>query len=279
MRADIFDRNFSVGNYKTSTKPKNTMNKTLLEKLLDLVVSSATTSQLVLAEIKTAAQEVENAVNTPGSLWTDAHEAILTAATPPSPAPATQPVNETTTPAPTGGLAAIVCVFLLLFGIGASAQQTSLDAAIAAVGGAPTNYAAELYGTYAPSAPTKYGAGILGIYNVNQNVGLGLGLDWLGGFSMVSGNLQLSAPFHPAPVQFPNFLATPFVLGGVGTPYSGGGKFNGTAAVISDIGFAVEIGHAFGGRFNAGIAWGTWSGIGAYDVKRYHLILGWQHGF
>lgn len=160
----------------------------------------------------------------------------------------------------------------------AQTNQTTLDKIFASVGGM-TNYAFEPYVTYAPSAPTKWGVGALAIYNVNQNVGLGLGLDWLGNFSLVSANVELSAPFHPAPSLLPNLIVSPFVLGGIATAYSGAGNFNGGVSTIEDAGVYLKFGHAFGGRFNVGACYGQWTGAGPYDVKRYHLFAGWSHGF
>lgn len=175
----------------------------------------------------------------------------------------------------------IVASALCLCASVASAQtnETTLDKIIGQFGGMPTNYAVEPYATFAPKAPTKIGGGILGVYDVNQYVGLGLGLDWLGSFSLVSGNVQLQLPFHPLPKTFPTLVASPFVLGGIATAYSGAGNFNGGAATVSDIGGYVKFGHALGGQFNAGACWGQWTGVGKYDVKRYHLFIGWSHGF
>ena len=155
---------------------------------------------------------------------------------------------------------------------------TTLDQIIALVG-SPTNYAVAPYATYAPNAPSKWGGGIMGVYDVNQNVGLGLGLDWLGSFSLVNANLTLQAPFHPLPSQLPSFVVSPFVLAGAATPYSGDGKFNGTAVVTSDFGAYLEFGHLLGGEFGVGGAYGRWSGAGPYDVPRYHGFLSWEHGF
>lgn len=176
-------------------------------------------------------------------------------------------------------------------------QVTALDNAINALGLNITNYAIEPYGTYAPSAPkgsSKFGGGILGLYDFNQNAGAGIGIDWLGQFSLVSGNLELKAPFHLSTVlpfledaSNPDFIRTvgsavitPFALGGVGTPYSGNGHFNGSAMVIADVGGAITFAHLWGGQFNAGLAWGQWAGSGPYGgVKRYHLFVGFQKGF
>ena len=157
-------------------------------------------------------------------------------------------------------------------------QQTTLDKIISLVG-SPTNYAIEPYFTYAPKAPSKVGGGVLAVLDVNQYVGLALGVDYLGQLSLVSGNVTLSLPYHPFPKQFPNLLLTPFVLGGVGQAYSGAGNFNGAAATILDAGAAFKFGHLFGGQFNIGGSYGAWNGIGSYDVKRYHVFAGWEYGF
>ena len=106
----------------------------------------------------------------------------------------------------------------------AQTNQTTLDKVIADMGGiSATNLAVEAYATYAPKAPTKWGGGALIIYNVNNFVGLGLGLDWLGSFSLVSANVQFSLPYHPLS-SYPNFELVPFALLGVATAYSGDGN-------------------------------------------------------
>jgi len=170
-------------------------------------------------------------------------------------------------------------------------QQTALDNAITALGIGITNFSIDPYFTYAPNVPdgnSKVGGGILALYNFNQNAGAGLGLDWLGQFSLVSGNLTLRAPFHLSTVFSPaaniswlsDVVINPFVLGGVGTPYSGNGQFNGSPMVITDVGGAVEFGHLWGGRFDTGAAWGRWTGSGPYGgVTRYHIFVGFTKGF
>lgn len=169
----------------------------------------------------------------------------------------------------------------LVAGITAQAQTnvTTIDKVISDLGGM-TNWAAEPYFTYAPKSPSsKVGGGALIVYNVNNYVGLGLGVDWLGQLSLVSANVTLSAPFHPLPNQLPSIELTPFVLAGVGTAYSGSGNFNGGTSTIEDIGAYLKFGHFMGGQFNVGGCYGQWTGVGAYDVKRAHLFFGWSHGF
>jgi hypothetical protein len=141
-----------------------------------------------------------------------------------------------------------------------------------------TNAALEAYATYAPKAPQKWGGGFLLAYNVTSSVGLGLGLDWLGSFSLVSINVQLQLPIHPLPKQAPNLIISPFALLGVGTAYSGDGNFNGAVSSIQDVGGYLSFGHFLSGTFNTGVCWGQWTGAGPYDVKRYHVFLGWSIG-
>ena len=172
------------------------------------------------------------------------------------------------------------CLSLLLLSqVEAQTNQTTLDQIIKLVG-SPTNYAIEPYLTYAPSAKTKVGGGALMADNFNQYVGLGLGVDWLGQFSLVSGNVTLSLPFHPLPTLFPTVQMTPFVLGGIATAYSGAGKFNGQASTVSDIGDYIKFGHLLGGQFNLGACYGKWSNVGPdYGGNRYHIFFGWSKGF
>ncbi len=152
-----------------------------------------------------------------------------------------------------------------------------------------TNYAIEPYLTYAPhlsKSTTKIGGGILAVYNVNKYIGAGLGLDYLGKFSLVSGNASLKLPINAgkalggyAPKSWgflSNIVVTPFVLGGVGTPTSGA---NSSMSTITDTGAYFEYGHLWGGKFNVGACWGEWANAGDYSGKRYHAFMGWSKGF
>ena len=173
----------------------------------------------------------------------------------------------------------ILAIGLLLPQLRAQTNQTTLDQIIKLVG-SPTNYAIEPYLTYAPSAKTKVGGGALMAYNFNPYGGLGLGVEWLGKFSLVSGNVTLSLPFHPLPSLFPTVQMTPFVLGGVATAYSGAGKFNGQASSVSDVGDYINFGRLWGGQFDVGVCYGQWSNVGPdYGGNRYHFFLGWHKGF
>ena len=144
-----------------------------------------------------------------------------------------------------------------------------------------TNYAFEPYLTYAPGAPAHnhIGGGALVAYNVSQFVGAGLGVDYLGQFSLVSANATLRVPTHPLNFlgnSWTNVALVPFALAGVGTPLSG--TSSGVAA-LTDAGAYVSFGHLWGGKFNTGAAYGRWDNAGAYSGPRYHFFLGWSKGF
>lgn len=151
--------------------------------------------------------------------------------------------------------------------------------------GSVTNIAVNPYATYAPKSPhAKIGGGIFTVVNLNPQstsvqVGAGLGLDWLGQFSLVSADMSFQLPFHPLPNEFPNFQVAPAQILGVATAYSGDGKFNGNVSAVTDTGFYFKFGHLWKGEFDAGIFWGKWVGTGPYDVSRYHASVGYAFGF
>jgi hypothetical protein len=154
-----------------------------------------------------------------------------------------------------------------------------------------TNWAVAPYATYAPSAVDKIGGGVLAIYNVPQlsgnlgSVGAALGADWLGSWSLVSGNITIQTDTRPlahitwlsgAPAWVTNIVVTPFALVGVGTPMSGGTQ---GAATIWDTGAQIKFGHWLGGNFGTGITWGEWMNAGKESGHRYHFFLSYQKGF
>jgi hypothetical protein len=158
--------------------------------------------------------------------------------------------------------------------------------------GSITNWAIAPYVTYAPKAPAgnSIGGGIFGMYNLNvtgDHVAVGLAVDYLGQFSLISGQCALKTTTHPlayVPIlkdyQWARDLEdTPFVLGGVAKPLSGTGNNVGSVVVVADAGNQIQFGHFQGGRFGAGIVWGKWLNAGDYSMARYHLFLSWQKGF
>jgi len=157
-----------------------------------------------------------------------------------------------------------------------------------------TNYAVALYGTYAPSAATKEGGGVLAVYNIPSltsvstngamGVGMALGFDWLGGWSLVSGNVTVKADTHPLahlgvlsflPDTIKNVTATPIAIAGIGQPMGSGSV---GAATLWDIGYGVRFGHWLGGQFGAGFTWGEWMNAGTASGHRYHIFINWSTG-
>lgn len=143
-----------------------------------------------------------------------------------------------------------------------------------AVLGSITNWTVAPYVTIAPDAPTKFGGGIIGFYNFNNYVGAGPGIDWLGGFNLVSANVTLRLPTHPFGfIGLPDVVATPIVLGGIATPFGGAGKANGGVATIEGVGLTVGITTWKKLDIGAGYAVTTWTGAGKYS-GRHHQIFG-----
>ena len=150
-----------------------------------------------------------------------------------------------------------------------------------------TNYSIAPYLTYASAIKSsdKVGAGLLAIYNVNNYVGAAMGVDYLGRFSLVSGNVTLKADMQPfkqitffswLPDTIKNVWVTPFTLLGIGQPL---GNTTEGAATVWDVGASVKFGHWMGGSFGAGATWGEWQNAGDYSGHREHLFFEYQKGF
>jgi len=144
-----------------------------------------------------------------------------------------------------------------------------------------TNYAFAPYLTYAPKAPTKYGGGILALYNVNNYVGAGVGVDWLGHFNLASGNVTLKVPTHPIAFLHwgwnPSF--TPNVLAGVGVPFGGAKQSNGGVSGIAGVGGNLDLFDWKGFNLGAGAELINWSSADAYSGKHYEVFLDIHKGF
>jgi len=143
--------------------------------------------------------------------------------------------------------------------------------------GAETNkFAIEPYFTYAPArgAPDRaqFGGGILVVYDMTKFAGVVVGADYLGQFSLVSGNISLKYPISIGP----SVTLVPFVMGGLGYAVSGAG---GRISSISDIGVYARSGKIMSGKFNVGVCAGRWNNAGDYSGVRYHFFVGWSKGF
>lgn len=147
-----------------------------------------------------------------------------------------------------------------------------------------TNYSFAPYGTYAENAPQgrRWGGGLFALYNVNNYVGTGLAGDFLGQFTMVSGNVTLKMPVQPfsslAPTNsfFHSITVTPLVYGGIGTPLSGSTT---APATITGWGGSIGFGHLWGGQFGIGYTRSHWDNAGIYSGARDHGFLAWSKGF
>ena len=149
---------------------------------------------------------------------------------------------------------------------------------------APTNFLVAPYATYAPNAPSKFGGGVMAVMNVNNYVGVGVGADYLGGFSMVNASVKLQIPIKPLTFLgnssfLTNFTVTPFALAGAATPFSGAGHANYSLASIAGGGGNIDIVLVCGGELSAGVAVINWQGAGAYSGMHYSPFIAWRHGF
>jgi hypothetical protein len=154
-----------------------------------------------------------------------------------------------------------------------------------------TNWDYAAYLTIASSAKDHVGGGVLASYNFPAlssslgGVGACIGADWMGSWSLVSGNLTLKTTTHPfnsvlgsiAPASWTNITAQPFALAGIGQPMGSGGA---GAATIWDIGYNVDLYHSSGGwAFGVGACWGEWMNAGVESGHREHFFLNIHKGF
>lgn len=135
-----------------------------------------------------------------------------------------------------------------------------------------SNYIVAPYFTYAPNAPYKYGGGTLIIYNVNNYLGSGLGLDWLGRFSLVSGNLQLKYPIN-FKLFDRSWTITPFALGAIGIPYGGNGENNGQISTIEGLGASINLFKFKELDVRGGYAWVNWTDAGDYSGRHHEVFI------
>lgn len=147
-----------------------------------------------------------------------------------------------------------------------------------------TNIAIAPYFTYAPHAQngaSKVGGGVLGLYNLNQNIAAGIGVDWLGQFTMVSGNIQFKVPTHPlAYFGAPNFTVTPLVGAALGTPFSGNGNENNNITTMQIAGADIRLPwQVLTGNIGVGGAWVNVTGTKDYNGGTFRGFFAWSKGF
>lgn len=118
-----------------------------------------------------------------------------------------------------------------------------------------TNWVVAPYATYGISgeAKGKIGGGVLVGYDFTDNVGFFFAGDYLGKWSLFSGQLQLKLPIHPI-ASLTNFVVAPDVFTGIGIDgeiVAGGGanfEFGHIKSVVIGAGLAAENVSNAGGR-------------------------------
>lgn len=184
----------------------------------------------------------------------------------------------------------------LLAGLTASAQTNifstndtvlgGLEHAIQAIGSdMPTNLEIAVGPVYSVSAPvgdSHWGGFVDMVYNVTQNVGVGVGMEYLGGqWWGVNSQVQLKVTMHPLAFlggAATNIAVTPFADGGAATSLSGGN--NGALAAIAGGGGQIDVAHLLGGEVSLGGGLNHWTGTGSgYDGNHIFGFIGWRKGF
>ncbi len=141
------------------------------------------------------------------------------------------------------------------------------------------------YFTIANGAPDKYGGGVFVAYNVNDYLGAGIGLDYLGILTMPSGQVTIKAPLQPLKKIGLDWVVTPFAFAGLALPVTTtSSKVD--SADSGSIGSIVGTGATV--MFGSFTAWGKpitlgggaavtkWSGMGDYSgthVEIFPLFL------
>jgi len=205
-----------------------------------------------------------------------------------------QPVEEPTTPAPTGGLAAIICAFLILLGMSAQGQSNSpvtfsqwlsnvgLDLKQGmTIATSETNWDIVAGGGHSLKGSTWLGYADIA-YSFNDNVGIVLGDDALHGqgvslFNSVKGGVTLQAEIFPLKWTgvswLENIAGVPSISDLLATPYGGGSIGN-----LVVVGLHFKVADISGGKWNilVGGEFERRSGQGQFDGN-YGMIDGALH--
>ena len=188
---------------------------------------------------------------------------------------------------------------LLAVGFTASAQTNSPDI-YDNIGGVlgnlglssnPSNYAGAVFVGHNMDND-QLSAGVIVIENVNNNVGVAVGIDhlWYGGrigsANMVAGGITLKAPAHPLKFLSSDtnswaqkFVVSPFAIVLVGTPINGTGDANGGLASITRAGINFDLVNVKGWQLGAGIDYGKRTGAGRYSGNWGDMSLSIRKGF
>lgn len=133
------------------------------------------------------------------------------------------------------------------------------------------------------------GGGILGIYELNDFMGLGGGIDDIGGLStkgqvtIMSFNVQAQFPMHPLSSFWTNsfaqkFTLTPYIYSGLGTPF--GSSINQSAVIHEAEGVNLDL-YSFGNDWEIGIgyAMAQRQNAGDYSGNYKDITISLHHSF
>jgi hypothetical protein len=121
-----------------------------------------------------------------------------------------------------------------------------------------------------------WGGGVLALYNVNNYVGIGIGMYYLAEWYEFNGSVQLQ---YPMPL-WSGFVLTPFVVAGIGTSFAGAGSANGDVDVVSQLGVNLDIVNlGKGWEFGLGGFFGNITGAGPYSGNDAGGFINFHRGF
>jgi hypothetical protein len=155
----------------------------------------------------------------------------------------------------------------------------------------PTNYAAGAFAGIKTSG-SQYSIGAYVIENVNNYVGIMVGVDQLfgggkiGSENVVAGGLTLKAPTHPLRFLTSStngflysFAAIPYVAALASTPIGGTGNAGGGLGALVRTGINIDIVNFSGWELGAGIDYGNRTGAGAYNGNWVDGTVNIRKGF
>jgi hypothetical protein len=155
----------------------------------------------------------------------------------------------------------------------------------------PSNYAGAVF-VGRSFSHNQLSVGALVVENVNNNVGVCGGIDYLwgggktGSANIVSGGLTLKAPTHPLSFLSSDtnswthkVVAGPYAAVMGATPINGTGNANGGLGSILRGGINVDIYNIKGWELAAGIDYGNRSGAGKYNGRWGDATINIRKGF
>lgn len=132
-----------------------------------------------------------------------------------------------------------------------------------------SNWTVHPYISITKDAPEEIGYGFFAIYNFNNLVGVGLGLDAHGpDLTMPSGNVSIKYVISRGKLKF-----APYAIGGLAFPLGGTSEENGPSVVLF-AGAGSSITYQFTDNFRAGLAYTSVYRENAGDYTGLYHIIG-----